>query len=113
MKLTDWKFGRNPFQSNRLVMITSSNIMLIFSSGCWSSNLCSTVFFIWLFRDSTTRPKITPDKWVEYARTAFSVDPQVALSLASRFPANVTLKAEITQLVQVCLHFSSSPLVVK
>ncbi|OMO73745.1 hypothetical protein CCACVL1_17151 [Corchorus capsularis] len=47
-----------------------------------------------------SRPKISPDKWVECARTAFSVDPRIAFSLASRFPANTFLKAEITQLVQ-------------
>ncbi|XP_021731625.1 LOW QUALITY PROTEIN: phosphatidylinositol 4-kinase alpha 1-like [Chenopodium quinoa] len=51
-------------------------------------------------KDYTTRPKISSEKWVEYARTAFSVDPQIALSLASRFPANLSLKAEISHLVQ-------------
>lgn len=51
-------------------------------------------------KDYTPRPKISSEKWIEYARTAFSVDPQIALSLASRFPANASLKAEITQLVQ-------------
>uniref|UniRef100_A0A803LP33 1-phosphatidylinositol 4-kinase n=1 Tax=Chenopodium quinoa TaxID=63459 RepID=A0A803LP33_CHEQI len=51
-------------------------------------------------KDYTTRPKISSEKWVEYARTAFSVDPRIALSLASRFPANLSLKAEISQLVQ-------------
>ncbi|KAF5745697.1 putative phosphatidylinositol 4-kinase [Tripterygium wilfordii] len=51
-------------------------------------------------KDVSSRPKISLDKWVEYARTAFSVDPRVALSLASRFPANATLKAELTILVQ-------------
>ncbi|CAL5387480.1 unnamed protein product [Camellia sinensis] len=47
-----------------------------------------------------SRPKITSDKWVEYVRTAFSVDPRIALSLAARFPTNTFLKAEMTQLVQ-------------
>ncbi|GAB4837929.1 Phosphatidylinositol 4-kinase alpha 1 [Ancistrocladus abbreviatus] len=51
-------------------------------------------------KDNTSRPKISSDKWVEHARTAFSVDPRIALSLASRFPTNATLKSEITQLVQ-------------
>ncbi|KAK8360278.1 hypothetical protein V6Z12_A04G152600 [Gossypium hirsutum] len=49
---------------------------------------------------TSSRPKISPDKWIEYARTAFSVDPRIAFSLASRFPTNTHLKAEITQLVQ-------------
>ncbi|XVE66666.1 hypothetical protein DITRI_Ditri08aG0096600 [Diplodiscus trichospermus] len=48
----------------------------------------------------SSRPKISAEKWIEYARTAFSVDPRIAFSLASRFPTNTHLKAEITQLVQ-------------
>ncbi|MBA0787529.1 hypothetical protein Gotri_026947 [Gossypium trilobum] len=46
------------------------------------------------------RPKLTPEKWIEHARIAFSVDPRIAFALASRFPTNVSLKTEITQLVQ-------------
>ncbi|XVE49406.1 hypothetical protein DITRI_Ditri01bG0080200 [Diplodiscus trichospermus] len=49
----------------------------------------------------SSRPKISADKWTEYARTAFSVDPRIAFSLASRFPTNTYLKGEITQLVQL------------
>ncbi|XP_039047721.1 phosphatidylinositol 4-kinase alpha 1-like isoform X2 [Hibiscus syriacus] len=49
---------------------------------------------------TSSRPKISADKWIEYARTAFSVDPRIAFSLASRFPMNPHLKTEITQLVQ-------------
>ncbi|KAL5722458.1 1-phosphatidylinositol 4-kinase [Ranunculus cassubicifolius] len=44
--------------------------------------------------------KFNSEKWIEFARTAFSVDPRIALSLVSRFPAVSTLRAEITQLVQ-------------
>ncbi|KAL8556015.1 hypothetical protein ACS0TY_003722 [Phlomoides rotata] len=51
-------------------------------------------------KESTSRLKISSDKWIEFSRTAFSVDPRIALSLAARFPANSTLKAETTQLVQ-------------
>ncbi|XP_054785436.1 phosphatidylinositol 4-kinase alpha 1 isoform X1 [Prosopis cineraria] len=51
-------------------------------------------------KDSGVRPKISSDKWIEYARTAFSVDPRIALSLASRFPTNALLKSEVTQLIQ-------------
>ncbi|KAF3435609.1 hypothetical protein FNV43_RR22700 [Rhamnella rubrinervis] len=47
-----------------------------------------------------SRQKISSEKWIEYARTAFSVDPRIALSLASRFPTNTFLKAEVTHLVQ-------------
>lgn len=49
----------------------------------------------------SSRPRISSEKLVEYARTAFQVDPRIALSLASRFPANASLKAEVTQLVQL------------
>ncbi|KAI4318629.1 hypothetical protein MLD38_032306 [Melastoma candidum] len=51
-------------------------------------------------KEGAFRLKISPDKWVEYARTAFSVDPRIALALVSRFRANTHLKAEVTQLVQ-------------
>ncbi|XP_020219164.1 phosphatidylinositol 4-kinase alpha 1 isoform X2 [Cajanus cajan] len=51
-------------------------------------------------KESSSRPKNSADKWVEYTRTAFSVDPRIALSLASRFPANSFVKTEVTQLVQ-------------
>lgn len=56
-------------------------------------------------REITSRLKISSDKWVDFARTAFSVDPRIALCLAARFPTNNHLKAEVTQLVQVCLSF--------
>ncbi|KAL1309165.1 hypothetical protein HN51_051848 [Arachis hypogaea] len=46
------------------------------------------------------RPKISSDKWIEHTRTAFSVDPKIALSLALRFPTNSSVKTEVTQLVQ-------------
>ncbi|KAK4401558.1 Phosphatidylinositol 4-kinase alpha 1, partial [Sesamum angolense] len=51
-------------------------------------------------KESTSRLKISSEKWIEFARTAFSVDPRIALSLAARFPSNSALKGEITQLVQ-------------
>ncbi|GLT98070.1 hypothetical protein SLE2022_155940 [Rubroshorea leprosula] len=47
----------------------------------------------------SSRPKISSEKWIEYSRTAFAVDPRISLSLASRFPTNSYLKAELTQLV--------------
>ncbi|XP_062093052.1 phosphatidylinositol 4-kinase alpha 1 isoform X1 [Humulus lupulus] len=50
---------------------------------------------------TSSRSKISSDKWIEYARTAFSVDPRIAISLASRFPTNTFLKAEVTHLVQL------------
>ncbi|KAL9269069.1 Phosphatidylinositol 4-kinase alpha 1-like protein [Drosera capensis] len=52
-------------------------------------------------KDVAPRPKISPDKWIEYARTSFAVDPRIAFSLHSRFQTNVSLKTELTQLVQL------------
>ncbi|KAL7118815.1 hypothetical protein ACP275_02G024800 [Erythranthe tilingii] len=51
-------------------------------------------------KESTSRLKISSERWIEFARTAFSVDPSIALSMAARFPANSVLKGEITLLVQ-------------
>ncbi|KAF9684342.1 hypothetical protein SADUNF_Sadunf04G0108400 [Salix dunnii] len=51
-------------------------------------------------KENSSCPKISSEKWIEYARTAFSVDPRIALCLVSRFPMNTNLKAEVTQLVQ-------------
>lgn len=45
------------------------------------------------------RTKIGSDKWIEHVRTAFSVDPRIALSLSLRFPTNSSVMTEITQLV--------------
>ncbi|KAL5974827.1 Phosphatidylinositol 4-kinase alpha 1 [Asimina triloba] len=50
---------------------------------------------------TSTRPKISSEKWIEYARTAFAVDPRIALSVSSRFPTVSSLKAEVTNLVQL------------
>ncbi|KAG8062307.1 hypothetical protein GUJ93_ZPchr0003g16800 [Zizania palustris] len=49
---------------------------------------------------STFRGKISSDKWIDHARTAFAVDPRIALSMIVRFPTNSALSSEITQLVQ-------------
>ncbi|KAJ6766108.1 PHOSPHATIDYLINOSITOL KINASE [Salix purpurea] len=57
-------------------------------------------------KENTSWPKISSEKWIEYARTAFSVDPRIALCLVSRFPTNTNLKAEVTQLVQVFITIS-------
>ncbi|XP_019166040.1 PREDICTED: phosphatidylinositol 4-kinase alpha 1-like [Ipomoea nil] len=51
-------------------------------------------------KESALRPKISSEKMVDYAKTAFSVDPRIALGLASRYPTNNALKGEVTQLVQ-------------
>ncbi|KAJ0242191.1 Phosphatidylinositol 3-/4-kinase [Hirschfeldia incana] len=47
-----------------------------------------------------SRLKISSGKWSEHAKTAFLVDPRIAISLVSRFPANISLKTEVTQLIQ-------------
>nr|GEZ15925.1 phosphatidylinositol 4-kinase alpha 1 isoform X2 [Tanacetum cinerariifolium] len=51
-------------------------------------------------KKTSYRLKINPEKWIEHARTTFSVDPRIAFSLGARFPTNLYLKAELTQLVQ-------------
>jgi len=55
-------------------------------------------------KDTTTfRGKISSDKWIDHVRTAFAVDPRIALSMPLRFPTNATMQSEITQLVQTRL----------
>ncbi|KAI4998383.1 hypothetical protein ZWY2020_053725 [Hordeum vulgare] len=49
---------------------------------------------------STFRGKVSSEKWIDHSRTAFAVDPRIALSMTMRFPTNATLQSEITQLVQ-------------
>jgi hypothetical protein len=57
---------------------------------------------LYLRRDTSTfRGKISSDKWIDHSRTAFAVDPRIALSMTMRFPTNAALQSEITQLVQV------------
>lgn len=46
------------------------------------------------------RLRISSDRWVEYVKTAWSVDPRIALALPTRFPAIVSLRAEVMLLVQ-------------
>ncbi|KAM7253669.1 hypothetical protein ACFE04_021823 [Oxalis oulophora] len=48
----------------------------------------------------SSRPKISSEKWIEHARTAFFVDPKIAFAMGLRFPANTSLKTEISHLVQ-------------
>ncbi|KAI3928955.1 hypothetical protein MKW98_014546 [Papaver atlanticum] len=45
--------------------------------------------------------KGSSEKWIEYARTAFSVDPHIAFSLVTRFRAVSPLKSEVSKLVQL------------
>ncbi|XP_058070696.1 phosphatidylinositol 4-kinase alpha 1-like isoform X2 [Magnolia sinica] len=52
-------------------------------------------------KSTFSHSKINSEKWIEYAGTAFSVDPRIALSLPSRFPANSSLRVEVTRLVQL------------
>lgn len=55
-----------------------------------------------MYRDSPySRLKVSSGKWTEHAKTAFLVDPRIAISLVSRFPENIALKSEVTQLVEV------------
>ncbi|CAN6927714.1 unnamed protein product [Brassica oleracea] len=47
-----------------------------------------------------SRLKVSSGKWTEHAKTAFLVDPRIAISLVSRFLENIALKSEVTQLVE-------------
>ncbi|XP_042443658.1 phosphatidylinositol 4-kinase alpha 1-like [Zingiber officinale] len=51
-------------------------------------------------KDNISRTQIGSDKWIEHVRTAFAVDPRIALCLTLRFPANSHIASEVTQLVQ-------------
>ncbi|KAF6153028.1 hypothetical protein GIB67_003933, partial [Kingdonia uniflora] len=52
-------------------------------------------------KENTSRIKISSEKWIDYAKTAFAVDPRIAFTLVSRFRTNPSLRAEVTQLVQL------------
>lgn len=57
----------------------------------------------WAFplKESTvSRVKHSSERWIEYLRTAWSVDPSIALSLVARFPAVSALRTEMSFLVQ-------------
>uniref|UniRef100_A0A0D6QSE9 1-phosphatidylinositol 4-kinase n=1 Tax=Araucaria cunninghamii TaxID=56994 RepID=A0A0D6QSE9_ARACU len=47
-----------------------------------------------------SRLKISSDRWVEFVRVAFAVDPSIALCLVTRFPSVSSLRAEVVSLVQ-------------
>jgi hypothetical protein len=65
-----------------------------------------TCLVLCVARDTTTfRGKISSDKWIDHVRTAFAVDPRIALAMPLRFPTNTTMQSEITQLVQVWFFF--------
>jgi len=51
-------------------------------------------------KENTIRSKINPEKWTEYVRTAFDVDPRIALSMSFRFPTISVVTSEIVHLVQ-------------
>lgn len=98
MRVIGLRSGHSPLiQSMYLCLITGISLY-IFSSSC--PDLLNT-WYVCIFRETSSRPKISSDKWIEHARTAFAVDPRIALSVASRFPTNTFVKTEVTQLVQV------------
>ncbi|GLJ12893.1 hypothetical protein SUGI_0199940 [Cryptomeria japonica] len=53
-----------------------------------------------LRENMVSRSKISSDRWAEYVRTAFSVDPRIAICLVARFPSVSSLRAEVMSLVQ-------------
>lgn len=44
--------------------------------------------------------KMIPERWGNFVKTAWAVDPRIALSLVARFPGSAALKAEVGNLVQ-------------
>lgn len=53
-----------------------------------------------LKESSVSRSKISSERWVEYVRTSFAVDPRIAISLVARFPSLPSIRAEVSSLVQ-------------
>ncbi|XP_078444700.1 phosphatidylinositol 3- and 4-kinase family protein [Wolffia australiana] len=52
-------------------------------------------------KDYSSRSKISSEKWIEYVRTAFSVDPRIAISLTARFPTVTAVASEVANLVHI------------
>ncbi|KAJ7560134.1 hypothetical protein O6H91_04G115500 [Diphasiastrum complanatum] len=49
---------------------------------------------------SVPRIRVNSERWVEYAKIAWGVDPRIALTFVSRFPTVTNLRAEVTAMVQ-------------
>jgi len=49
--------------------------------------------------------RIASERLGNYVKTAWSVDPRIALSLVARFPGSASLKAEVSILVLVRISF--------
>ncbi|KAL2650963.1 hypothetical protein R1flu_019091 [Riccia fluitans] len=74
-------------------------LLLLMLCQCEADRL-ETWAYPLLKESSSPRMKVTSDQWIEFARTAWSMDPRIALSLVMRFPTVSNLKAEVTSLVQ-------------
>jgi hypothetical protein len=48
-----------------------------------------------------TRFRPGHEQWGNHVRTAWAVDPQIALALVARFPGVASLKSEVSSMVQV------------
>lgn len=48
--------------------------------------------------------RLVSERWGTFVKTAWSVDPRIALALVARFPGSVALKMEVSGLVQVCSY---------
>ena len=59
------------------------------------------------------RFKPSSESWGVHVRTAWAVDPRIALALVARFPGALSVKTEVEYMVQVC-HYSQfyEPIVV-
>lgn len=65
-------------------------------------------FFDGIHRDDLQlRYKFGAESWGIHVRTAWAVDPRIALALVARFPGESTVRTEVAAMVQVCF-FSTS-----
>jgi hypothetical protein len=50
------------------------------------------------------RFKPSSESWGVHVKTAWAVDPRIALALVARFPGALSVRTEVASLVQVCLY---------
>ncbi|BBM99121.1 phosphatidylinositol 4-kinase A [Marchantia polymorpha subsp. ruderalis] len=51
-------------------------------------------------KESLPRWRVSGERWAEYVRVAWSVDPRIALALVARFPGVGILRTEVSSMVQ-------------
>jgi len=90
-----------------IILVTESIAGHLFhSSFCLADfELCFTPKLFGMFRDNMQlRFKSNSESWEVHVKTAWAVDPRIALALVARFPGAHAIRTEVTSMVQVCLH---------